>query len=314
MRNHSVTHIMHKALREVLGDHVQQKGSLVDADKTRFDFTHNAPISHEQILEIEKRVNAEILANSDTQSRVMDIESAQQTGAMMLFGEKYGETVRVLDIGSSRELCGGTHVSRTGDIGLFKVVSESGVAAGVRRIEAITGVNALAYMQDLEATVHSAAATLKSSPAELQPRLAQVMEQMKTLERELNSLKGKLASNQGDELVSQAIDVKGIKVLAARLENADVATLRTTMDKLKDKLKTAAIVLAAVNDGKVSLIAGVTADSVGKVKAGDLVNFVAQQVGGKGGGKPDMAMAGGTNATALPQALQGVSAWVNERV
>lgn len=314
MRNHSVTHIMHKALREVLGDHVQQKGSLVDADKTRFDFTHNAPISHEQILEIEKRVNAEILANSDTQSRVMDIESAQQTGAMMLFGEKYGETVRVLDIGSSRELCGGTHVSRTGDIGLFKVVSESGVAAGVRRIEAITGANALAYMQDLEATVHSAAATLKSSPAELQPRLAQVMEQMKTLERELNSLKGKLASNQGDELVSQAIDVKGIKVLAARLENADVATLRTTMDKLKDKLKTAAIVLAAVNDGKVSLIAGVTADSVGKVKAGDLVNFVAQQVGGKGGGKPDMAMAGGTNATALPQALQGVSAWVSERV
>jgi alanyl-tRNA synthetase len=314
MRNHSVTHIMHKALREVLGGHVQQKGSLVDAEKTRFDFAHNAPITHDQILEIEKRVNAEILANSDTQARVMDIESAQKTGAMMLFGEKYGETVRVLDIGSSRELCGGTHVHRTGDIGLFKVVSESGVAAGVRRIEAITGENALNYLQDLEATVHSAAATLKSQPVELQSRLAQMLDQMKSLEREVNALKGKLASSQGDELVAQAIDVKGIKVLAAKLEGADVATLRSTMDKLKDKLKTAAIVLAAVNDGKVSLVAGVTADSVGKLKAGELVNFVAQQVGGKGGGKPDMAMAGGTDPSGLPAALQGVGKWVEERL
>lgn len=314
MRNHSVTHIMHKALREVLGDHVQQKGSLVDADKTRFDFAHNAAVTHDQILEIEKRVNAEILANSDTQARVMDIESAQKTGAMMLFGEKYGETVRVLDIGSSRELCGGTHVTRTGDIGLFKVIGESGVAAGVRRIEAITGANALAYLQDLEATVHSAAATLKSSTTELQPRLVQVLDQVKQLEREVAALKGKLASSQGDELLLQAVDVKGIKVLAAVLEGADVATLRSTMDKLKDKLKTAAIVLAAVNDGKVSLIAGVTADSTSKVKAGDLVNFVAQQVGGKGGGKPDMAQAGGTDASGLPAALQGVAAWVGERV
>ncbi|CAL60816.1 alanyl-tRNA synthetase [Herminiimonas arsenicoxydans] len=313
MRNHSVTHIMHKALREVLGEHVQQKGSLVDAEKTRFDFAHNAPVTHEQILEIEKRVNAEILANSDTQARVMDIESAQKTGAMMLFGEKYGETVRVLDIGSSRELCGGTHVSRTGDIGLFKVVGESGVAAGVRRIEAITGANALSYFQDLEATVHSAAATLKSPPAELQPRLAQVLDQVKTLEREINALKGKLASSQGDELLSQAVEIKGIKVLAAKLENADAGTLRTTMDTLKDKLKTAAIVLAAVNDGKVSLIAGVTADATGKVKAGELVNFVAQQVGGKGGGRADMAQAGGTDASGLPAALQGVAAWVAER-
>ena len=313
MRNHSVTHIMHKALREVLGDHVQQKGSLVDADKTRFDFAHNAPVTHEQILEIEKRVNAEILTNSDTQARVMDIESAQKTGAMMLFGEKYGETVRVLDIGSSRELCGGTHVTRTGDIGLFKVVGESGVAAGVRRIEAITGANALSYLQDLEATVHSAAATLKSPPVELQSRLMQVLDQMKTLEREVNALKGKLASSQGDDLLSQAVDVNGIKVLAAKLENADAGTLRTTMDTLKDKLKTAAIVLAAVNDGKVSLIAGVTADATGKVKAGELVNFVAQQVGGKGGGRADMAQAGGTDASGLAAALQGVAAWVNER-
>jgi alanyl-tRNA synthetase len=313
MRNHSVTHIMHKALREVLGDHVQQKGSLVDPDKTRFDFAHNAPVTREQILEIEKRENAEILLNSDTQARVMDIESAQKTGALMLFGEKYGETVRVLDIGSSRELCGGTHVSRTGDIGLFKVMSESGVAAGVRRIEAITGAKALGYVQDLEAVIHSAAAMMKTQPAELEPRLAQVLDQMKALEREVGALKGKLASSQGDELLAQAVDVKGIKVLAAVLEGADVATLRSTMDKLKDKLKTAAIVLAAVNDGKVSLIAGVTADSIGKVKAGELVNFVAQQVGGKGGGKPDMAQAGGTDASGLPAALQGVAAWVGER-
>jgi len=313
MRNHSVTHIMHKALREVLGDHVQQKGSLVDADKTRFDFTHNAPISNDQILEIEKRVNAEILANSDTQAREMDIESAQQTGAMMLFGEKYGETVRVLDIGSSRELCGGTHVRRTGDIGMFKVVGESGVAAGVRRIEAITGANALGYLQALEATVHSAAATLKSPAAELQSRLAQVLDQMKSLEREVGALKGKLASSQGDELLTQAIDINGIKVLAAKLEGADAKTLRDTMDKLKDKLKSAAIVLAAVDGAKVQIAAGVTADVMGKVKAGDLVNFVAQQVGGKGGGKPDMAMAGGTDAAALPAALASVQGWVSER-
>ncbi len=314
MRNHSVTHIMHKALREVLGDHVQQKGSLVDADKTRFDFTHNAPVTHDQILEIEKRVNAEILSNTDTQARVMDIESAQQTGAVMLFGEKYGETVRVLDIGSSRELCGGTHVQRTGDIGLFKIVVESGVAAGVRRVEAITGANALAYLQELESTVHSAAATLKSPAAELQSRLAQVLDQVKLLEREVGALKGKLASSQGDELVTQAVDVNGIKVLAARLEGADAKTLRETMDKLKDKLKTAAIVLAAVDGAKVQIAAGVTADSIAKVKAGELVNFVAQQVGGKGGGKPDMAMAGGTDAAALPAALASVQGWVAERV
>ncbi|MET3182033.1 UNVERIFIED_ORG: alanyl-tRNA synthetase [Variovorax guangxiensis] len=313
MRNHSVTHLMHKALREVLGGHVQQKGSLVDADKTRFDFAHNAPVTHEQILEIEKRVNAEILANTETHARVMDMESAQKTGAMMLFGEKYGETVRVLDIGTSRELCGGTHVGRTGDIGLFKIVSEGGVAAGVRRVEAVTGANALSYLQDLESTVQSAAATLKSPAAELQGRLSQVLEQVRALEREVSALKGKLASSQGDELVSQAVDVKGIKVLAAKLDGADAKTLRETMDKLKDKLKTAAIVLAAVDGEKVQIAAGVTADSTGKVKAGELVNFVAQQVGGKGGGKADMAMAGGTNAAGLPAALQSVQAWVADR-
>ena len=314
MRNHSVTHLMHKALREVLGGHVQQKGSLVDADKTRFDFAHNAPVTREQILEIEQRVNAEILANAATQARVMDMESAQKTGAMMLFGEKYGETVRVLDIGSSRELCGGTHVARTGDIGLFKIVSEGGVAAGVRRVEAITGANALAYLQDLESTVHSAAATLKAPAAELQGRLGQVLEQIRALEREVGSLKGKLASSKGDELLAQAIEVKGVKVLAAKLDGADAKTLRDTMDKLKDKLKSAAIVLAAVDGAKVQIAAGVTADAMGKVKAGELVNFVAQQVGGKGGGKPDLAMAGGTDAAALPAALQSVQAWVSERL
>ncbi|MEJ8821687.1 alanine--tRNA ligase [Variovorax humicola] len=313
MRNHSVTHLMHKALREVLGEHVTQKGSLVDADKTRFDFTHNAPVTQAQILEIEKRVNAEILANQATQARVMDIESAQKTGAMMLFGEKYGETVRVLDIGSSRELCGGTHVSRTGDIGLFKIVSEGGVAAGIRRVEAITGANALAYLQDLESTVQAAAQTLKAPAAELQGRLTQVLDQVRALEREVGALKGKLASSKGDELVLQAVDVNGIKVLAAKLDGADAKTLRDTMDKLKDKLKTAAIVLATVDGLKVQLAAGVTADTMGKVKAGELVNFVAQQVGGKGGGKPDMAMAGGTDASGLAAALQSVRGWVAER-
>ena len=314
VRNHSATHLMHKALREVLGDHVQQKGSLVNAERTRFDFAHNAPITDAQILAIEAQVNQEIWANPATQARVMDIESAQKTGAMMLFGEKYGETVRVLDIGSSRELCGGVHVHRTGDIGLFKVVAESGVAAGVRRIEAVTGGNALAYLQNLEATVSKAAGSLKASPAELNSRIGQVLDQVKSLEKEMAVLKGKLASSQGDELMTQAADVKGVKVLAALLPGADAKTLRDTLDKLKDKLKTAVIVLAAVEGDKVQLAAGVTADTIGKVKAGELVNFVAQQVGGKGGGKADMAMAGGTDATHLNAALSSVQAWVTERL
>ncbi|QIM51400.1 alanine--tRNA ligase [Hydrogenophaga crocea] len=313
VRNHSATHLMHKALREVLGDHVQQKGSLVNAERTRFDFAHNAPLTDEQIRRIEAIVNAEILANPATEARLMDIESAQKTGAMMLFGEKYGETVRVLDIGSSRELCGGTHVQRTGDIGLFKVVAEGGVAAGVRRIEAVTGENALAYLQSLERTVAQAAGALKAPVAELTTRVGQTLEQIKALEKEIAALKGRLASSQGDELVGQAVDVKGIKVLAATLDGADAKTLRDTLDKLKDKLKTAAIVLAAVDGGKVQLAAGVTADSVGRVKAGELVNFVAQQVGGKGGGKADMAMAGGTDPSGLAKALASVQGWVAEK-
>ena len=314
VRNHSATHLMHKALREVLGTHVQQKGSLVNPERTRFDFAHNAPVTDAQIREIELRVNTEILANAATDAAVMDLESAQKTGAMMLFGEKYGETVRVLSIGSSKELCGGTHVGRTGDIGLFKIVGESGVAAGVRRIEAVTGANALAYLQSLEATVQAAASSLKASPVELQSRIGQVLDQVRALEKEVTALKGKLASSQGDELMLQAIDINGVKVLAARLEGADAKTLRDTMDKLKDKLKTAVIVLAAVDGDKVQIAAGVTANNTGKVKAGELVNFVAQQVGGKGGGKADMAMAGGTDASKLSEALKSVQAWVTERV
>jgi len=314
VRNHSATHLMHKALREVLGSHVQQKGSLVNAERTRFDFAHNAPVTDAEIRQIEAKVNAEILANAAAQARVMDIESAQKTGAMMLFGEKYGETVRVLDIGSSRELCGGTHVKATGDIGLFKIVGESGVAAGVRRIEAVTGENALNYLQSLEDTVAQAAVALRAPADQLGTRITQVLDQIKALEKELAAAKGKLASAQGDELATQAVDIKGLKLLVAKLEGADAKTLRETMDKLKDKLKTAAIVLAAVDGDKVQIAAGVTADSVGKLKAGELVNFVASQVGGKGGGKPDMAMAGGTDAKALPQALASVQAWVAERV
>ncbi len=314
VRNHSVTHLMHKALREVLGSHVQQKGSLVNAERTRFDFAHNAPMTGEQIRKVESIVNAEVLANAPAEARVLPIEEAQKLGAMMLFGEKYGDQVRVLDIGTSRELCGGTHVQRTGDIGLFKVVAEGGVAAGIRRIEAITGDNALAYLQSLEATVNGIAGTLKAAPAEVPGRVAQVLSEVRALERELAVLKGKLASSRGDELLAQAIDVGGIQVLAAQLDGADAKSLRDTLDQLKNKLKSAAIVLASVDGGKVQLAAGVTADRMGTIKAGELVNFVAQQVGGKGGGKPDLAMAGGSEPAKLGAALASVVGWVGERV
>jgi alanyl-tRNA synthetase len=314
MRNHSATHLMHKALRMVLGGHVMQKGSLVDADKTRFDFSHNAPLSADEIRRVEALVNHEILHNDATNAELMAYDEAIKAGAMALFGEKYGDQVRVLGIGSSTELCGGTHVTRTGDIGLFKIVSEGGVAAGIRRVEAVTGEHALALVQSLAARVNEAATALKVQPEEITQRIAQVQDQVKALEKELASLKAKMASGQGDDLLAQAVDIHGIKVLAVTLENADVNTLRAVMDKMKDKLKTAAIVLASVSDGKVSLIAGVTADSTSKVKAGDLVNFVAQQVGGKGGGRPDMAQAGGTDPSGLPAALAAVSQWVSERV
>lgn len=314
MRNHSATHLMHRALREVLGEHVQQKGSLVDKDKTRFDFVHNAPLTDEEIRRVEAIVNAEILANTATRACVMPIEEAKLSGAMMLFGEKYGSAVRVLDIGPSRELCGGTHVARTGDIGLFKIVSESGVAAGVRRVEAVTGENALRLVQQQQTLLAQAAVLLKVPVQEVPDKIAQMMDNVKALEKEVARLKSKLATSLGDDLAGQAVDLAGIKVLATTLENADANALREAIDKLKDKLKSAAIVLASVNDGKISLAAGVTADLTGQFKAGELVNFVAQQVGGKGGGRPDMAMAGGSDATKLPQALAGVINWMRERV
>ncbi|RQS22136.1 alanine--tRNA ligase [Burkholderia sp. Bp8992] len=313
-RNHSATHLMHKALREVLGAHVQQKGSLVDAEKTRFDFAHNAPMTDDEIRRVEQIVNNEILANAPGIVRVMPYDEAVKGGAMALFGEKYGDEVRVLDLGFSRELCGGTHVQRSGDIGFFKIVVEGGVAAGIRRVEAITGDNAVRYVQELDARVNEAAAALKAQPSELTQRIAQVQDQVKSLEKELGALKSKLASSQGDELAQQAVEIGGVYVLAATLDGADAKTLRETVDKLKDKLKSAAIVLAAVEGGKVSLIAGVTPDASKKVKAGELVNFVAQQVGGKGGGRPDMAQAGGTEPANLPGALAGVKGWVEERL
>ena len=313
-RHHSATHLMHKALREVLGAHVQQKGSQVDPDKTRFDFAHTQPVSADEIARIERIVNDEILANAATDASVMDIESAQKTGAMMLFGEKYGDEVRVLTIGSSKELCGGTHVARTGDIGLFKITLEGGVAAGVRRIEAVCGDVAVALVQDQQKLLDGVTGALKAQPQEVLTRVGQVIDTIKSLEKELARLKSKLAASQGDDLAGQAADIAGAKVLAATLEGADVATLRETLDKLKDKLKSAAIVLASVSDGKVSLIAGVTSDLTGKVKAGELVNMVAQQVGGKGGGRPDMAQAGGTDASALPAALASVAGWVGAKL
>ncbi|MGE5386832.1 MAG: alanine--tRNA ligase [Betaproteobacteria bacterium] len=313
-RHHSATHLMHKALRETLGEHVQQKGSLVDPDKTRFDFVHNAPLTAEQVRKVENLVNAEILANIATESRVMPLEEAQKSGAMMLFGEKYGDEVRVCAIGSSKELCGGTHVSRTGDIGLFKIVSEGGVAAGVRRIEAACGDVALAWLDAQQDALAEVTSTLKAQPQEVVAKVNQIVDQVRALEKELARFKSKLAASQGDDLAAQAAEVKGAKVLAAVLEGADVATLRETLDKLKDKLKSAAIVLASVADGKVSLVAGVTADLTAKVKAGELVNMVAQQVGGKGGGRPDMAQAGGTDAVALPSALASVKGWVESRL
>ena len=313
MRHHSVTHLMHKALREVLGSHVQQKGSLVDADKTRFDFAHNAPMTAEEIFKVEAIVNAEILRNEATSARVMSLEAAQKTGAMMLFGEKYGDEVRVLEIGSSKELCGGTHVARSGDIGLFKIVGEGGVAAGVRRVEAVAGSVAFDHMQAVNARLDRAAMLLKAQPAELEAKIAATLDHVKSLEKQLAQLKSKLAASAGDDLAGQAREVNGVKVLSAQLDGVDAKGLRETMDQLKAKLKSGVIVLATVEGGKVQLAAGVTADLVGRYKAGELVAHVAQQVGGKGGGKPDIAMAGGTDASKLDAALQSVAAWVQSK-
>ena len=314
MLNHSATHLMHKALRDVLGPHVQQKGSLVDERHTRFDFSHFTPMTPEQIVEVERRVNEQILRNEDTRARVMDMDSARAAGAMALFGEKYGSEVRVLNIGDSVELCGGTHVRRTGDIGLFKIVSEGGVASGVRRIEAVTGPGVLAYLYERENKLREVAELLRSSPEEAPRKVEQLSQRVRNLEKELDQLRGKLAAGGSADLAAEAKDVKGIKVLATRLDGMDAKGLREVMDRLKDKLAPAAIVLASVAGDKVTLIAGVTKDLTGRLHAGELVNQVASGVGGKGGGRPDMAQAGGSNPAGLKQALDNVPVWVEQHL
>jgi alanyl-tRNA synthetase len=309
--NHSATHLLHAALRQVLGEHVTQKGSLVNAERLRFDFSHFDAVTPEQLAEIENLVNEQIRANLAVETRLMSQEEAMASGAMALFGEKYGDTVRVLSMGDfSVELCGGTHVERTGDIGLFKIVSEGGVAAGVRRIEAVSGAGALAWVNEGERSLTQVASLVKGSREDFVAKVEQLVDKYRALEKDIERLKARLASSQGGDLASQAVDIDGIKVLAAKLEGADPKSLRDTVDQLKNKLGSAAVVLATVSDDKVSLAAGVTADQTDRVKAGDLVNMVAQQVGGKGGGRPDMAMAGGKDPAGLDTALQGVPDWV----
>ncbi|MEN8129318.1 MAG: alanine--tRNA ligase [Pseudomonadota bacterium] len=313
--NHSATHLLHAALRKLLGRHVSQKGSLVAPDRLRFDFSHSEPISREQLMEIEELVNAQIRKNAAAQARVMPMDDAMNLGAMALFGEKYGEQVRVLSIGDfSVELCGGIHVSRAGDIGLFKIISESGVAAGIRRIEALTGAGALTRIFNSERRLGHIAGMLKTSPAEVRDKVEQLVDRNRMLERELDQLKSQLAQQAGNDLASQAIDVQGVKVLACTLEGVDPKALRETLDRLKDRLGTAAIVLATVKGKKVSLVAGVTKDKTSKLKAADLVNVVARKVGGRGGGRPDMAQAGGNNPDALAAALKTVPDWVRSKI
>ena len=312
VRNHSATHLLHAALREVLGGHVTQQGSLVAPDRLRFDFSHPEPVSERQLLDIERLVNRKILENIDTEIRLMPLDEALKSGAMSLFGEKYDEQVRVLKIGGdfSVELCGGTHVARAGDIGLFKFIAETGIAAGVRRVEAVTGLGALALVEAEEAQLAELARMLKSDRGKLATRLEQVLENSRRLEKELEQVKGKMASRAGAELGEQAELVNGIHVLARNMDGADPKTLRDTVDQLKSKLGTAVIVLGTVKGDKVSLVAGVTKDSTDRVQAGELINFVAQQVGGKGGGRPDLAQAGGNDPSALQSALASVPAWV----
>lgn len=315
LRNHSATHLMHKALRDVLGSHVQQRGSLVDPDKTRFDFAHDSAMTPEQIRQVEAIVNEQVLLNQDVHSSLMSYDEAVQGGAVALFGEKYGDEVRVLDIGFSRELCGGTHVSRTGDIGLFKIVSEGGVAAGVRRVEALTGDNALAWVQQNVDTLQQAAGLLKAQPANLIERISQLQVQARQLERELEQAKSKLSASAGNDLAGQAQTLQGdVKLLVSQLSGVDPKALRGMVDQLKNKLQSAIVLLAAADEGKISLVAGVSSDLVGRVKAGDLVGQVASQVGGKGGGRPDMAMGGGSDVAALPQALEQVRGWVEQKL
>jgi alanyl-tRNA synthetase len=314
-QNHSATHLLHAALRKVLGEHVGQKGSLVEADKFRFDFSHYESVTAEQLQQAERLVNEQIQQNHDLTTDLMQIDAAKEKGAMALFGEKYDDEVRVVSMGPfSIELCGGTHVSRTGDIGLCKIISEAGIAAGIRRVEAVTGMAAIEYLHQTDNTVNTVASLLKGEASSLVEKVEQTLSRNKTLERELRQLKEKMASQQGSDLTKQVTEIAGVKCLIANLESVDPKSLRGMIDELKNKLGSVVIMLAAVNDDKVSLIAGVTKDLIGKVKAGDLVNHVASQVGGKGGGRPDMAQAGGTQPENVDTALASVNAFLTEKL
>ena len=310
--NHSATHLLHAALRKVLGTHVTQKGSLVAPDRLRFDFSHYAALTPEELREIERQVNAEIRANAPAETRVMKFDDAVASGAMALFGEKYDEDVRVLRLGDySTELCGGTHVARAGDIGLFRILSEGGIASGVRRIEAVTGQGALDHVVATDQLLRDVAGLVRGSRDDLQEKVRQLVDRGRRLEKEISQLKSKLASGQGRDLAEAAKTIGGINVIATSVDGADAAALRTAVDQLKNRLKSAAIVLGSVDaDGKVTLIAGVTPDATARVKAGELVNYVAQQVGGKGGGRPDLAQAGGSQPQNLASALESVAAWI----
>ena len=311
MANHSATHLLHAALRLVLGEHVTQKGSLVTADRLRFDFSHSAPVSADELQKIEKLVNTQVLSNLPVAKQIMSIDKAMQLGAMALFGEKYGDEVRVVSMGEfSTELCGGTHVERSGDIGLFKVVSESGIAAGVRRIEAVSGMGALAFVAKEEAVLRAVCDLLKTGEDNLFDKVQQLIDQQKSLEKSMAQIKSKLATAAGSDLAADAVDMGGFKLLSKKVEGFNSKTLRETVDQLKNKLGSAVVVLGMVEDGKVSLVAGVTQDLIDRIKAGDVINHVALQVGGKGGGRPDMAMAGGTDASSLDSALGSVEAFV----
>ena len=313
--HHSVTHLLHAALRQTLGEHVTQKGSQVGPDRLRFDFSHFEPMTNGTIRRVEELVNAQIRANAPVQTQLMALDDAKQVGAMALFGEKYEDEVRVVNMGEfSTELCGGTHAQRTGDIGFFKIISESGVAAGIRRIEAVAGQAAIEYMHQLGEQIDAAAELVKGDQFSIATRVRQFMERTRLLERELEAAKSKLAAQAGAGLLGQVMSINGQKVLVAELDGIDAKSLRTTLDDLKNRLQSGVLLLATVSDGKVSLIAGVTADLTSKVKAGELVNLVASQVGGKGGGRPDMAQAGGTQPEALPAALASVQPWLEERL
>jgi alanyl-tRNA synthetase len=316
-KNHSATHLMHAALRNVLGEHVTQKGSLVDPDKLRFDFSHFESVTPEQLREIERQVNEQILGNTPVETEITDMEQAQAKGAMALFGEKYGDTVRVLSMGSdaySVELCGGTHVARTGDIGLFRITSESGISSGVRRIEAVTGFGALEWVEETEQTLREAAKLVKGSRESLVEKVQQTLDRNRQLEKDINALQAKLASSAGSDLASSAVDVAGLKVVASEMEGADRKALMETADQLKNKLVEGVVVLASVEDGKVTLVAGVTKSATGRIKAGDLMKHLAAQVDGKGGGRPDMAQGGGNDPSKLADALAGVPAWVEKNI